>query len=219
MILNIIFISLIIIILFFMSNDEKINNISNKKSIKILFLLIIIYFVYQNYNLLILLIAFIIFIVLTIDFKNIKIDNNLLKIFIYNSDDSENSTIPISDNNSLSNKENPEDTPSRFDGKEYNINKFADLDFFKNYSLLKNKIYSYFKNYKTKEHFTFKPYVSEKNKSNTENLSSTINTELFLNSNNDQNSDIQNIEPFKEDVKKIKEMYENIRMEINRLNT
>lgn len=206
-----------------MSNDEKINDISNKKSIKVLFLLIIIYFVYQNYNLFLLFIAFIIFIAFTVDLKNIKIDNNLLKIF-NNNDDSENSTIPISadpadGDNNLSDKENSENIPSGFNGKEYNMNKFANLDFFKNYSSLKNKIYSYFKNYKTKEHFTFKPYVSDKNKSNTENLSSSINTELFLNSNNDQNNDTQNIEPFKEDVKKIKEMYENIRMEINRLNT
>jgi hypothetical protein len=193
-----------------MSNDEKINDISNKKSIKVLFLLIIVYFVYQNYNLFLLFIAFIIFIAFTVDLKNLKIDHNFLKIF-NNQDDSENSTIPIS--------ADPVEGDNNLSDKEYNMNKFAKLDFFKNYSSLKNKIYSYFKNYNTKEHFTFKPYVSDKNKLNTENLSSSINTEIFLNSNNDQNNDTQNIEPFKEDVKKIKEMYENIRMEINRLNT
>lgn len=203
MLLNIILISLIIIILFFMSNDEKINNISTKKNIKILFLLIIIYFVYQNYNIFLLFILFIIFIAFTIDIKNITSDFDFSKIFKADFDN----IIPQA--SGVSRKLHGS---SGIDGS----NKKIFLDFFKNYSSFKNTIFNYFKNQGDKEHFTFKPYTSPKDnqKNNLQSFSSKdiLNPELFIDS---KQNDIQ---PFKEDVQKIKAMYENIKMEINKLN-
>jgi archaellum component FlaC len=191
-----------------MSNDEKINDISTKKNIKILFLLIIIYFVYQNYNIFLLFILFIIFITFTIDLKKIIKDNNFLKIFnIFNFNQEKNKVDNLDESNEL--------------------NEDIKNDFFKNYKSFKNTIYDYFRK-DNEEHFTFKPYSENENKKDKQpDLVSKISIDLNKKNgiigdegkNYSSGSTENSINPFKEDVKKIKEMYENIKLEINRLNT
>ena len=78
---NIIYIFLIIIFLFFLSNEVKINNFFSTKYFKILFILLIIYFVYEKYNFLYLMVLFLIIILLNIDFIKFK-NNKYIKNFI-----------------------------------------------------------------------------------------------------------------------------------------
>ena len=169
-----------------------------------LLLLLIIYFVYQNYNFALLFILFGIFIFFNIDISKLK------NIFNSNSNIKENSN-----------------EPADIDNKSF-LSKFFNSELFKNYQTFKNTIYDKFKN---KEHFTFEPYQEKsdnKNKNKKEN--NTINNEPtgkleslisspslspILSLGTTQNTD--NKGPFKEDIKKIKEMYENIKMEINKI--
>ena len=72
---NIILITLMILLIFFLSNETKINDIINKKYIKYLFILVIIYFVKQNYNFTLLIVALLVIIFLNVDIKG-KIENN-----------------------------------------------------------------------------------------------------------------------------------------------
>ena len=124
MFFNILLISLLIIIFFFISTDIKINAIVDKKNIKYLIVLLIIYFIYQNYNIIYLII--------------------LILIFIF------------------FNTEN---------------NKYLDL-------------------------------ISKYTKEKFENLNDTFD---------ESNKSKKTIEPFKEEVIKLKDLYENIKMKINEL--
>ena len=72
---NIILITLIIMLIFFLSNEEKINDLISKKYIKYLFILLIVYFIYQNYNFTIIALIIIILIFLNVDIKE-KFENN-----------------------------------------------------------------------------------------------------------------------------------------------
>jgi hypothetical protein len=196
MIQNIFYISIIILLFFFISSEEKINDITTKKNMKFLFLLVIIYFVYQNYNFGILFILFGIFIFFNIDFKKIK--------------------------NVLNSKENSDSLLETDTEPLYS--KFFNSELFKNYQTFKNTIYDYFKN---KEHFTFEPYQEKNDKTKKENSSSnepsgkleslisSPSLSPILSLGNLENS--ENKGPFKEDIKKIREMYENIKMEINKI--
>jgi hypothetical protein len=196
MIQNIFYISIIILLFFFISSEEKINDITTKKNMKFLFLLVIIYFVYQNYNFAILFILLGIFISFNIDFK--KVQN------ILNSTDNSDSSLEVNTQPFYS--------------------KFFNSELFKNYQTFKNTIYDYFKN---KEHFTFEPYEKNNDKNKKENnsssepvgklesLISSPSLSPILSLGNLENS--ENKGPFKEDIKKIREMYENVKMEINKI--
>jgi len=75
MIHNVILISLIIILIFFMSNETKINDVIMRNYIKYLLPLFIIYFVYQNYNLSILVVVLLIIVFLNMNIGD-KLNNN-----------------------------------------------------------------------------------------------------------------------------------------------
>jgi len=79
MIHNILLISLIIILIFFMSNETKIDDIIMRNYIKYLLPLFIIYFVYQNYNL-----SIIVVILLAIVFFNMNIGDKLNNNIYFN---------------------------------------------------------------------------------------------------------------------------------------
>lgn len=141
MIYNIISIIFIIILIFFFSNETKINDLISKKYIKYLFLLLIIFFIYQNYNLSIFLIFILIIILLNVNIQE-KIMNN-----------------------------------SYFKNNEY----------FKNFEYFKNIIKDYLNNNDLNESF------------------SSINKKK------------ENIEPFNADIIKIKDLYENIKLQFSKL--
>jgi predicted membrane protein len=194
---NIFFISIIILLFFFISSEEKINDITTKKYMKFLFLLIIIYFVYQNYNFAILLILFGIFIFFNLDLNKIK--------------------TKFSKNQEENIDENLENNKPFF-------TKFFNSELFKNYQSFKSTIYDYFKN---REHFNFEPYQEKKdvkeqknNSSNEpsgklESLISSPSLSPILSLGTPAKT--ENTAPFKEDIKKIRDMYENIKMEINKI--
>lgn len=162
MIQNIILISLIIIIFFFISNGEKINTLISKKYIKYLVVLLIIYFIYQKYNIVLLVILILIFVFLNIEnnkyilkfesFKNLMIDyfNNYKETF--SNDDTK-------DSSNLADIADIADTS--IDIKPYKIDEVIE-----------------------------ETNIKEKKPS---------------------------IEPFKEEVTKLKDLYENIKLEIKRL--
>ena len=199
MIKNIFFISIIILLFFFISSEEKINDITTKKYMKFLFLLVIIYFVYQNYNFEILLILFIIFIFFNLDLSKIK--------------------------NKFSKNQNQEQNiDENLENNKPFFKKFFNSELFKNYKSFKSTIYDYFKN---REHFNFEPYQEKKdvkeqknNSSNgpsgkLESLISSPSLSPILSLGTPEK--IENTAPFKEDIKKIRDMYENIKMEINKI--
>jgi hypothetical protein len=147
MIQDIILISLIIIIFFFISNGEKINTLISKKYIKYLLVLLIIYFIYQKYNIVLLVILILIFV-----FLNIENNKYILK-----------------------------------------------------FESFKNLMIDYFNNYKETfanddKKIDFEPYKIE------EVIEKT-----------DVKKEKAKIEPFKEEVTKLKDLYENIKLEIKRL--
>lgn len=76
MIQNILLISLIIVLIFFMSNETKMNDLVMRNYIKYLLPIFIIYFVYQNYNLSILVVVLLVIIFLNIDIGD-KLNNNI----------------------------------------------------------------------------------------------------------------------------------------------
>jgi hypothetical protein len=163
MIQNIILLSIIIILLFFVSNERKINEIINKKHIKYLFLLIIIYFIYQNYNLVLLIIAVLIFLYFNIDSKERFLNNKyLLKL-----------------------KESIENFTTEENTIKYKKNINIDINNDINNNNIKNK---------------------------NENKMNMLGGEGGYDSNNKNN-----IEPFREDVKKIRDLFENIKMEVKKL--
>jgi hypothetical protein len=197
---NIFFISIIILLFFFISSEEKINDITTKKYMKFLFLLIIIYFVYQNYNFAILLILFSIFIFLNLDLSKIKNKFN------------ENQEQNINEN---------------LENNKPFFTKFFNSELFKNYQSFKNTIYDYFKN---REHFNFEPYQEKKDVKDVKNVKNNSSNEpsgklesLILSPSLSPILSLgvpektENKAPFKEDIKKIREMYENIKMEINKI--
>jgi len=98
---NIILIILLILLFFFISNEAKINEITNKNSIKYLFLLVIVYFIYQNYNLVLLIAAILILIFFNMDFKEKFLNNKYLSFVkekFSNSEDSSEKIEPFKDN-------------------------------------------------------------------------------------------------------------------------
>lgn len=143
MIHNVILISLIIILIFFMSNETKINDVIMRNYIKYLLPLFIIYFVYQNYNLSILVIILLIIVFLNMNISD-KLNNN-----------------------------------------------------------------SYFT--KIRESFSNLP-----NLLNVENFSNVYDTNK-LSFNLGENDTDKKTEPFKNEVNNIKELYQNIRNEMNQL--
>jgi Ca2+/Na+ antiporter len=164
---NIILITLIIMLIFFLSNEEKINDLISKKYTKYLFILLIVYFIYQNYNFTIIALVIIILIFLNVNIKE-KFENNSYL---------ENFNID-------------------------NFKKIA-LDYYKlfNSEVKKNKKVSkeLFKN--KNESFDFNPFIEEK-----------------ININNDSEEGKPNLEPFKNSISEIKELYNNIKEQINKLN-
>jgi hypothetical protein len=108
-----------------------------------------------------------------------------------------------------------------------NINvqeKFVNNKYLNNYENFKNLITEYFDNYtnkKTKEKFSnnidnkksydFIPFTENENESNNERLIKSTNNDI-----KEEKSE-KNIEPFKTEVLKLKELYENIKLEITKL--
>jgi hypothetical protein len=188
MIQNIILIILLILLLFFLSNEKNINDIISKNYVKFIFIIAIIYFVYQNYNIVLLVVAILIFIFVNVDLKEKFLNNKYLN----NIDYFKNLINEFVNNNSLSKK---------------NIEKFSD---------------------QTNKNYDFKPFnkVEEKKKDNSDKINNSIpidisdivkeSTKLFDELNNDISNN-KNIEPFKEQVTNLKELYENIKMEIKKL--
>jgi hypothetical protein len=98
-----------------------------------------------------------------------------------------------------------------------NINikeKFVNNKYLKQYENFKNLIVDYFNEKFTKEKFSnnnknnnsydFLPFVTDDNKNNSNN-------------NKEENKEQNKIEPFKTEVLKLKDLYENIKLEINKL--
>jgi hypothetical protein len=146
MLQNIIYIIIIIFILFFISNDKKINDILSKKYIHFLFILLILYFIHLNYNFSI---FFIFFIFIVLFFIDTTIYSNIPNIYTIN------------------------------------------IDEIKERLLLK---YKHLKKYLKK---------------------------IFLENNNNENftnkKNKNNFEPFKNEITKLKDLYENIKLEIKNL--
>lgn len=189
MIQNVIIIILLILLLFFLSNEKNIDDIISKKYVKFIFILAIIYFVYQNYNIILLVVAILIFIFLNVDIKEKFLNNKYL--------------------NNIDNFKNL-------------INEFINSDF-----LSRNKKIEKFSD-QTNKDYDFKPFNKIEEKKNTNsskiNNGNSINILDILNEssklNDEFNKDInnsKNIEPFKEEVTKLKDLYENIKMEIKKL--
>jgi Ca2+/Na+ antiporter len=145
MIQNIILITLLIFLIFLISNEPKINDLISKKYVKYLFLLLIIYFIYQNYNFTLLLIAFLIIIFLNIDKKIFK--NKYLNI------------------------ENYKDIFENFDSNSFDFIPFT--------------------------HNKFETNIKEDKNNNIDK--------------------VDKVEPFKNEVLKLKDLYENIKLEIKKL--
>jgi hypothetical protein len=167
---NIILITLIIMLIFFLSNEEKINNLISKKYIKYLFILLIVYFIYQNYNFTIIALVIIILIFLNVDIKE-KFENNSY----------------------LTN---------------FNIDNFKKivLDYYKlfNSEVKKNKKISKELFQNNNDSYDFNPFIEEKK-----------NIHLV---DKDREEAKSNLEPFKNTISEIKELYNNIKDEINKLN-
>ena len=158
---NIILITLIIILFFFLSNETKINDLISKKYIKYLFILIIIYFVYQNYNISLLVIILLVIIFFNVDIKN-KFQNNK---YLNNFESFKNLFVEYYNNFN-------EDKPIKKERFTNNQNEDYDIKHYK-----ENKI--------TEEN----KEIEGKNK----------------------------IEPFKTEVMNLKDIYENIKLEIKKL--
>jgi hypothetical protein len=167
---NIILITLIIMLIFFLSNEEKINDLISKKYIKYLFILLIVYFIYQNYNFTIIALVIIILIFLNVNIKE-KFENNSY-LTNFNID---------------------------------NFKKIA-LDYYKlfNSEVKKNKKISKELFQNNNDSFDFNPFVEEK-----------ININV---GDKDSEESKPNLEPFKDSISEIKELYNNIKDEINKLN-
>ena len=154
-------------LIFFLSNEEKINDLVSKKYTKYLFILLIVYFIYQNYNFTIIALVIIILIFLNVDIKE-KFENNSY----------------------LTN---------------FNIDNFKKigLDYYKlfNSEVKKNKKVSkeLFEN--NNNSYDFNPFIEEK-----------------ININKDSEEGKPNLEPFKNSISEIKELYNNIKEQINKLN-
>ena len=145
MIQNIILITLLILLFFFMSNEKSFNELVSKKYMKYLLLILIVYFIYQNYNIILLVIAVLAFLLFNTNFI-----------------------------------------------EKLKTNKY--LENFKNLSLLKNFI-----------------------KKNIEKFSNFDLNQSNDNNDTENNNQKKTVEPFKEEVLKLKDLYENIKMQINKL--
>lgn len=168
---NIILITLIIMLIFFLSNEEKINDLISKKYIKYLFILLIVYFIYQNYNFTIIALVIIILIFLNVDIKE-KFENNSY-LANFNID---------------------------------NFKKIA-LDYYKlfNSEVKKNKKVSKELFQNNNDSYDFKPFIEEK--------------KIDINvGDKDREEAKPNLEPFKNSISEIKELYNNIKEQINKLN-
>lgn len=138
-------------LIFFLSNEEKINDLISKKYTKFLFILLIVYFIYQNYNFTILALVLVILIFLNVNIKEKFENNNYLKNII-------------------------------------NYSKiFTSKELFKN---------------NNDEDYDVKPYFEEKNNDEKENKENVK----------------PNLEPFKNTISEIRELYNNIKEQINKLN-
>ena len=168
---NIILITLIIMLIFFLSNEEKINDLISKKYTKYLFILLIVYFIYQNYNFTIIALVIIILIFLNVDIKE-KFENNSY-LANFNID---------------------------------NFKKIA-LDYYKlfNSEVKKNKKVSKELFQNNNDSYDFKPFIEEK--------------KIDINvGDKDREEAKPNLEPFKNSISEIKELYNNIKEQINKLN-
>lgn len=170
---NIILISLLIFLIFFMSNEEKINELISKKYVKYLFILLIVYFIYQNYNFTLLALALLILIFLNINIEE-KFKNN---IYLFNYDKI----------------------------KKLVIDFYNDLN-----SKTKKELFSN-EEVKNTEKYDFEPF-------NYNNSSNELNESNGLNNNDENNKKNIETEPFKNAISEIKDLYENIKLQINKLN-
>jgi K+ transporter len=178
MIQNILLIILTIFLLFFLSNDEKLNHFYSKTYIKYIFIFLIIYFIYQNYNVTILIVAIIIILFFNIDFNQLLKNNKYLHYY----EEFKNTIIEY------------------FHSKKELFNNQNDINL--------NKI------------FDFTPYTKEKQLS--ENNKNKLNKLDDTNETNETNETDEILnkalkEPFKEEVIKLKDLYENIKLEIKKL--
>ena len=189
MIQNIIFIILLIILLFFLSNEKNIDNIISKKYVKFLFILTIIYFIYQNYNIILLVVAILIFIFLNVNVKEKFLNNKYLN----NYENFKNLLSEFFENNNLNFNNIKNSKIENFSDKNYDFKPF-------NKNEGKNKI-------QDKLNSDIPIDISDILKE-----TSILNDEF----NKDINTN-KNIEPFKEEVVKLKDLYENIKMEIKKL--
>ena len=157
-------------LIFFLSNEEKINDLISKKYIKYLFILLIVYFIYQNYNFTIIALVIIILIFLNVNIKEKFQNNSYLTNF--NID---------------------------------NFKKIA-LDYYKlfNSEFKKNKKVSKELFQNNNDSFDFNPFIEEK-----------ININQ---GDKDSEEGKANLEPFRNTISEIKELYNNIKDEINKLN-
>lgn len=177
---KIVIVLLILFLIFFISNDDKMNKYSQNKNFQYLFLIFMIFCLYNNVNVLFLIIIFLVFIYFNTNLKN-KIRNNKIISNFYNG--------------------------SLF---ETFIENFDDG---------------------THDSYEIKPYIEEKNENNQDNEDNKNNEdnkkkEDFLNNyekedkksnNSTLNNNKEIIEPFKLSVEEIKELYNNIKLEINNL--
>lgn len=184
---KIIVVLLIIFLIFFISNDDKMNKYSNNKHFQYLFLIFMIFCLYNNVNVLFLIIIFLIFIYYNSNLKH-KLKNNKILSNFYNGSLVETFIENFSNEN------------DEYDVKpyEYDIKPYVEENNIKSNNLQSNNL--------------------QKNeiKENILNNDKPVNN-VVKESFDTLNDNKETIEPFKLSVQEIKELYDSIKLEINKL--
>lgn len=206
---KIILILIIIFLLFFLSNETKLSDIfEEKKYIKYIFLLVIFYCIAKEVNMVFIVFMFLIFIVMNTNlkekcknhplFQKLK-ENEHFQTFIENylpesindkTEFFENNDNPISNIENSSNKQ--EEKPSVI--PDYEIQPYKVENKEENSPIKKDEIYE--------------------RATTIENLLNNIPSDISTNNEGEKKVE----EPFKLSVQEIKELYENIKNDINNLN-
>lgn len=186
--IQIIVILLIIFLIFFISNDDKLNLYSQHKYFQYLFLIFIIFCMYNNINIYFIIVLLLIFIFFNSNIKDKILNNKTLSNKILN--------------NNFINK--------FYKGSE--IEKFIE-NFQSDYDV---KPYITEEEYKKKNENELKEIHIEKQSEKQSEKQEKVNDIKYNNTENyENNKDV--IEPFKLSVEEIKKLYENIKLEINKL--
>jgi hypothetical protein len=173
-----------------MSNEKKLNDFISKKYIKYLFLLVIIYFIYQKYNLLFFVSILFLIVLFNIDFKHKLKDTDVLDKYI-------------------TCKKHILDFLKEFKetliGDEVKQNKNISTENFTNIDTS----------------YDVKPWLDKENFEKKDEKVEKKENDLFNKEHESLNKEHESFnkehEPFNKEVNEIKELYENIKMEINRL--